>query len=76
MPHSVGKAFQTMRETMIEIRLIEEGDLRAFAAGAVDVEVREAIEAYLLHHPEVLDRVEAYRRAAERARPIRPRHLA
>jgi len=57
-----------MLEEVIEIRLLDEDDLRAFAAGVVDAETREAIEAYLLHHPEVLDRVEAYRRAAERTR--------
>jgi len=56
---------------LFEMRLLEEGDLRAFAAGAVDAEMKEAIEAYLLHHPEAFRRVEAYRRAA-----VRPRRKA
>jgi len=56
-----------MRETKVEIRLLEEGDLRAFAAGrTIDLQTREAVEAYLLHHPEASRRVEGYRRAAER----------
>jgi anti-sigma factor RsiW len=49
--------------TVVEVRLIEEADLVAFAAGGLDSETTEAIEAYLLHHPHAADRVEAYRRA-------------
>jgi anti-sigma factor RsiW len=64
---------------MVEVWLLEEDDLRAFAAGVLDVEVREAVEAYLLHHPDAARRVEAYRRAAERprrVRRVRPCYLA
>jgi hypothetical protein len=65
-----------MRKTVFEVRLLEEGDLRAFAAVVLDVVVRDAVEAYLLHHPVAVRRVEAYRRAAERPRRVRPRYLA
>lgn len=59
------------RTTLLEVRMLEESDLRAFAAGAVDGQTAEAIEAYLLHHPEATRRVEAYRRAAEGPLPKR-----
>jgi hypothetical protein len=56
-----------MQETNVfEIRLLAEADLQAFAADTVDAQTKEAIEAYLLHHPEACRRVEAYRHAAER----------
>ena len=53
--------------TLIEIRLLDEGDLKAFAVGVLDAPTREAIEAYLLHHPDAAGRVAAYRRAAHRS---------
>ena len=63
-----------MRETTwIEIRLIHEDDLKAFATGRLDAVTREAVEAYLLHPPRAAGRVDDYRRAGER--PQRRRHL-
>ncbi len=53
-----------MQDRLIEVRLLREDDLKAFAAGALDVPTSEAIEAYLLHHPEAAVRVEDYRHAA------------
>ena len=53
----------TQDRTVVEVRLIEEADLMAFAAGGLDPVTTEAIEAYLLHHPHAASRVEAYRRA-------------
>jgi anti-sigma factor RsiW len=56
--------------TLIEVRLLHEDDLKAFATGRLDAPTSEAIEAYLLHHPDAAGRVGAYRRAAEpRRRP-------
>lgn len=52
--------------TVIEVRLLVEDDLKAFAVGRLDAPTMEAIEAYLLHHPAASARVEAYRRAAQR----------
>jgi anti-sigma factor RsiW len=49
--------------TLIEVRLLNEDDLKALAAGTLDVPTTEAVEAYLLHHPEAAGRVEAYRAA-------------
>jgi anti-sigma factor RsiW len=49
--------------TLIEVRLLNEDDLEAFAAGALDAPTTEAVEAYLLHHPDAAGRVEAYRAA-------------
>lgn len=49
--------------TLIEVRLLDEDDLKAFAAGGLDARTQEAIEAYLLHHPDAAGRVETYRRA-------------
>jgi anti-sigma factor RsiW len=54
--------------TVVEVRLLDEDDLKAFAAGGLDQPTTEAIEAYLLHHPLAADRVETYRRAAQQAR--------
>ena len=50
--------------TLIEVRLLDEDDLKAFAAGALDAPTAEAIEAYLLQHPDAAGRVEGYRRTA------------
>lgn len=50
----------------VEMCLLGEDDLKAFAAGTVDTMTREAIEAYLGDHPEAVLRVDAYRRAARR----------
>ena len=44
-------------------RTLIEDDLRAFAADGLDPRTEEAIEAYLLHHPDAAGRVETYRRA-------------
>ena len=52
--------------TLIEVRLLDEDDLKAFAAGDLDRQTKEAIEAYLLHHPDAAGRVETYRRAIRR----------
>ncbi|HEX5077843.1 MAG TPA: hypothetical protein VFV80_01755 [Geminicoccaceae bacterium] len=51
--------------TVIEVRVLHEDDLKAFAAGALDATTAEAIEAYLLHHPAAAGRVEGYRRTAQ-----------
>jgi anti-sigma factor RsiW len=51
--------------TLVEVRLLDEDDLKAFAAGGLDPLTAEAIEAYLLHHPRAAGRVEAYRRAMQ-----------
>ena len=51
--------------TLIEVRVLHEDDLKAFAAGALDASTAEAIEAYLLHHPDAAGRVEGYRRTAQ-----------
>jgi anti-sigma factor RsiW len=51
--------------TLVEVCLLHEDDLKAFAAGGLDEATTEAIEAYLLHHPDAADRVGAYRRVAE-----------
>lgn len=59
--------------TVVEVRLLEEDDLEAFAAGGLDPLTAEAIEAYLLHHPHAAARVEAYRRALQRSRRKQPR---
>ena len=56
-----------LASTVVEVRLLVEDDLKAFAAGGLDQPTAEAIEAYLLHHPLAADRVEAYRRAAQRS---------
>jgi hypothetical protein len=50
-----------------EVWLLDEEDLRAFANRELDAPMSEAIEAYLLHHPDAAGRVDTYRRAAERA---------
>jgi hypothetical protein len=50
----------------VEMCLLGENDLKAFAADAVDTPTREAIEAYLRDHPEAVARVDSYRRAAQR----------
>jgi anti-sigma factor RsiW len=47
----------------IELCMLEEHHLEAYATGLLDPPTREAIEAYLLHHPEARRRVEAYRQA-------------
>jgi anti-sigma factor RsiW len=52
--------------TLIEVRRLDEDDLKAYAADQLDPPTAEAIEAYLLHHPDAAGRVEAYRRAARR----------
>jgi hypothetical protein len=49
--------------TLIEVRLLDEDDLKPFAAGGLDPRTEEAIEAYLLHHPDAARRIETYRRA-------------
>ena len=54
--------------TVVEVRLLDEDDLKAFAAGGLDPLTTEAIEAYLLHHPRAAGRVEAYRRALQQSR--------
>lgn len=59
--------------TVVEVRLLDEEDLRAFATGGLDPATTEAIEAYLLHHPRAASRVEAYRRAARQSRRKQPR---
>lgn len=58
---------------VVEVRLLDEEDLRRFAAGGLDPLTAEAIEAYLLHHPRAASRVEAYRRAARQSRRKQPR---
>jgi anti-sigma factor RsiW len=58
--------------TVVEVRLLDEDDLKAFAAGALDPLTAEAIEAYLLHHPRAAGRVEAYRRAMQPRTQPRP----
>lgn len=58
--------------TLVEVRLLDEDDLKAFAAGALDPLTAEAIEAYLLHHPQAAGRVEAYRRAMQGSRRKQP----
>ena len=50
---------------LIEVRLLDEEDLKAFANGELDAPMTEAIEAYLLHHPDAAGRVDAYRRGAQ-----------
>lgn len=55
-----------MQETLIEIRLLREDDLKGFAAGRLDAATTEAVEAYLLHHPNAAGRVGNYRRTAAR----------
>lgn len=63
-----------MQESVVvEVRLLDEEDLKAFAAGGLDLLTMEAISAYLLHHPHAAGRVEAYRRAAQRSRRGRRR---
>lgn len=58
----------TMEVTaLIEVRVLDEEDLKAFANGELDAPMAEAIEAYLLHHPDAAGRVDAYRRAAARS---------
>ena len=57
--------------TVIEVRLIDEADLVAFAAGGLDSVTTEAIEAYLLHHPHAADRVDAYRAVLQAQRKQR-----
>jgi hypothetical protein len=59
--------------TVVEVRLLEESDLKAFALGGLDAPTTEAIEAYLLHHPRAASRVDAYRRAVLRSqrKPLR-----
>jgi anti-sigma factor RsiW len=58
--------------TLVEVRLLDEDDLKAFAAGGLDPLTAEAIEAYLLHHPQAAGRVEAYRRGMQGARRKQP----
>lgn len=55
-----------MQETLIEVRVLREDDLKAFAAGKLDAATTEAVEAYLLHHPDAAGRVGHYRRTAVR----------
>ena len=57
---------------LIEVRPLDEEDLKAFAHGELDAVTTEAIEAYLLHHPDAAGRVDDYRRAAERSQRHRP----
>jgi anti-sigma factor RsiW len=61
-----------MQETLIEVRLLREDDLKAFAAGRLDAATTEAVEAYLLHHPDAAGRVGDYRRTVppRNERPI------
>jgi anti-sigma factor RsiW len=58
---------RTQDTTLVEVRLLDETDLKAFAAGGLDAPTTEAIEAYLLHHPAAAARVEGYRRAVQRS---------
>jgi anti-sigma factor RsiW len=50
---------------LIEVRLLDEEDLKALAKGELDAPMTEAIDAYLLHHPDAAGRVDAYRRGAQ-----------
>jgi anti-sigma factor RsiW len=59
--------------TVVEVRLLHEEDLKAFAGGRLDPLTAEAIEAYLLHHPQAAGRVDAYRRELEGSRRKQPR---
>lgn len=45
----------------VEVRRITEADLEDFAAGRLDRQMFESVEAYLLDHPEAEARVEVYR---------------
>jgi len=47
----------------IEVVVLGEHHLEAYAAGLLDPPTREAIEAYLLHHPDARRRVAIYRGA-------------
>jgi hypothetical protein len=51
---------------LVEVRLIDENDLRALATGRLEPRIAEAVEAYLLHHPYAASRVETYRRELQR----------
>ncbi len=57
----------------IELCILQEHHLEAYAAGLLDPPTREAIEAYLLHHPEARRRVEVYRCAGAGSRARRTR---
>jgi len=57
----------------IELCVLQEHHLEAYAAGLLDPPTREAIEAYLLHHPEARRRVEVYRCARAGSREHRTR---